>query len=123
MLICILKRMGVPDNRMIEILEKYTRVKTVLSAVFYTLMVFIVILGISGDVYAGFPDYAPYIIIAIFLFMAFIRMYQCMVDEEYVSRTVAKRLDDLEKKRLKKEEKAAKSAAASPSDAGGTASE
>lgn len=99
-----------PDSRMIEILERITGIKTVVSAVFYTLMVFIVILGISGDVYAGFPTIAPYLIIAVFLFMAFVRMYQCLVDEGYVRRTVAKRLDDLEKKRLKKAEKAAANA-------------
>lgn len=115
MLIWILKRTGMPESRMIEILERITGIKTVVSAVFYTLMVFIVIFGISGDVYAGFPKIAPYIIIAVFLFMAFVRMYQCMVDEGYVSRTVAKRLDDLEKKRLKKAEKAANSSRKSQS--------
>ena len=76
MLIWILKRMDLPESRIRNLVEKLTRVKIVASSVFYTLMVFIVIFGISGDVYAGFPRIVPYIIIAVFLFMAFIRIYQ-----------------------------------------------
>ena len=102
MLILILEQLGVPDNRMKGVLEKLARIKTVGSAVFYTLMVFIVILGISQDVYAGFPKFAPYLIIAVFLFMAFIRMYQCIVDDGQIRKNVEKKLEESEKRRMKK---------------------
>lgn len=102
MLILILEQLGVPDNRMKGVLEKLARIKTVGSAVFYTLMVFIVIFGISQDVYAGFPKFAPYLIIAVFLFMAFIRMYQCIVDDGQIRKNVEKKLEESEKRRMKK---------------------
>jgi hypothetical protein len=102
MLILILKKLGVPDSRMREVLEKLTRIKTIASAVFYTAMVFIVIFGISQGVYAGFPKFAPYLIIAVFLFMAFLRMYQCIVDDGQIRKNVEKQLEESEKKRMKK---------------------
>ena len=101
MMVRILKLSGLPEARIKELVEKFTRCRMVFSAVFYTVMVFIVIFGISGDVYAGFPKPAPYIIIAIFLFMAFIRMYQCMVDDRYIKQLVEKRLEDKEKEEKK----------------------
>ena len=107
MLIWILRRMDLPESRIRNLVEKLTRVKIVASSVFYTLMVFIVIFGISGDVYAGFPRIVPYIIIAVFLFMAFIRIYQCMVDDSYIRQVAAKRVDDSEKKSRERAEKAA----------------
>ncbi len=107
MLVIVLKQMGLSENRMRELIEKLTRVKMVASAIFYTLMVFIVIFGISGDVYAGFPRFVPYVIIAVFLFMAFIRMYQCMVDDSYIKQITAKKLEENEKKIEERAKKAA----------------
>ena len=92
MLVRIFKKMGLSEYRITELLEKIARVRTVLSAVFYTVMVFVVIIGISGDVYAGFSRPVPYLIIAIFLFMSFVRMYQCLVDEGYIRKMVEKSL-------------------------------
>lgn len=107
MLVWILKKCNLPQNRIRKLVEKLTRVKTVASAIFYTLMVFIVVFGISGDVYAGFPRFVPYVIIAVFLFMAFIRMYQCMVDDSYIREVAGKKIDDSEKKQREKSEKTA----------------
>lgn len=56
-------------------LKKY---RSIISAVVYMLLVFVVIYGMSSGVYDGFPGIIPYIIIAIFLFMAFMRLYQCI---------------------------------------------
>lgn len=56
-------------------LKKY---RSIISAVVYMLLVFVVIYGMSSGVYDGFPWIIPYIIIAIFLFMAFMRLYQCI---------------------------------------------
>lgn len=106
MLIWIMKRVGLSENRMREMIERLTRIKMVASAVFYTVMVFIVVFGISGDVYAGFPKFVPYVIITVFLFMAFIRMYQSMVDDSYIRQVAAKKLEDDEKRREKKAQKA-----------------
>ena len=121
MLIWILRRMDLPESRIRNLVEKLTRVKIVASSVFYTLMVFIVIFGISGDVYAGFPRIVPYIIIAIFLFMAFIRIYQCMVDDSYIRQVAAKRVDDSEKKSRERAEKAARKQSASLAKQGDSA--
>ena len=121
MLIWILRRMDLPESRIRNLVEKLTRVKIVASSVFYTLMVFIVIFGISGDVYAGFPRIVPYIIIAVFLFMAFIRIYQCMVDDSYIRQVAAKRVDDSEKKSRERAEKAARKQSPSPAKQGDSA--
>ena len=121
MLIWILRRMDLPESRIRNLVEKLTRVKIVASSVFYTLMVFIVIFGISGDVYAGFPRIVPYIIIAVFLFMAFIRIYQCMVDDSYIRQVAAKRVDDSEKKSRERAEKAARKQSPSLSKQGDSA--
>lgn len=107
MLVWLLKKIDLPENRIKKLVEKLTRVKIIASAVFYTVMVFIVVFGISGEVYAGFPKMVPYIIIAVFLFMAFIRMYQCMVDDSYIRQVAARKVDDNEKKCREKEQKAA----------------
>ena len=101
MLVWILKRMGYHESRIRETVEKYTHAKMLVSTFFYTVMVFIVIFGISGDVYAGFPKFVPYIIIAVFLFMAFVRMYQCMVDDSYIKLVAAKMLEDKDKNQKK----------------------
>lgn len=114
MMVWIFKKMGLSDSRTSELIEKITRIRMIFSAVFYTLMVFIVIFGISGDVYAGFPQYVPYIIIVIFLFMAFIRMYQCMVDDSYIKMIVAKKTEGKEKK--DKKDKASDTKDAIPAD-------
>ena len=98
MLVWILAKMGFSEFRIRSTVEKYTRVKTALSAVFYTIMVFVVVFGISGDVYAGFSKPVPYIIIAIFLFMSFVRMYQFLLDDGYIGRTVEKTLSERKKK-------------------------
>lgn len=108
MLVWILNKIDLPENRIRKLVEKLTRFKIVASAVFYTVMVFVVVFGISGDVYAGFPRIVPYIIIAIFLFMTFIRMYQCMVDDSYIKQVAAKKVEDNEKKQKEKEQKAEK---------------
>ena len=92
MLVRIFRKMGLSEYRITELLEKIARVRTVLSAVFYAMMVFVVIIGISGDVYAGFSRPVPYLIIAVFLFMSFVRMYQCLVDEGYIRKLVEKSL-------------------------------
>ena len=105
MLVWLLMRMDLSDKRMREIIEKLTRVKMVGSAVFYTVMVFVVVFGISDDVYAGFPKFVPYKIIALFLFMAFIRMYQSMVDDSYIKLVTDKKLEEDEKRREKKAQK------------------
>lgn len=118
MMVWIFKKMGLSDSRTSELIEKITRIRMIFSAVFYTLMVFIVIFGISGDVYAGFPQYVPYVIIAIFLFMAFIRMYQCMVDDSYIKMIVAKKTEGKEKK--DKKDKASDTKDAIPADGTGT---
>ena len=119
MLIWLFERMNLPESRIGELMERIVRVRTVLSAVFYTVMVFIVILGISGDVYAGFPKFVPYIIMAVFMFMAFVRMYQCLVDDGYAKRSVSKRFADREKKRAGKSAKAAETKNASDSSSEG----
>ena len=121
MLIWILRRMDLPESRIRNLVEKLTRVKIVASSVFYTLMVFIVIFGISGDVYAGFPRIVPYIIIAVFLFMAFIRIYQCMVDDSYIRQVAAKRVDDSEKKSRERAEKASRKQSVFPEQQGDSA--
>lgn len=107
MMVWILKRMKVSEGRMRKLIEKLTFFKMIGSAIFYTVMVFIVIFGISGDVYAGFPELVPYGIIAIFLFMAFIRMYQCMVDDSVIKHITDKKLEEDEKRREKREQKSA----------------
>ena len=114
MMVWIFKKMGLSDSRTSELIEKITRIRMIFSAVFYTLMVFIVIFGISGDVYAGFPQYVPYIIIAIFLFMGFIRMYQCMVDDSYIKMIAAKKTEGKETK--DKKDKASDTKDAIPAD-------
>ena len=108
MLVWILNWFDLPDNKIKMLVEKLTRAKIIASAVFYTIMVFIVVFGISGDVYAGFPRLIPYVIIAVFLFMAFIRMYQCMVDDAYIKQVAAKKLDEGERKIREREQRAAK---------------
>ena len=67
------------EKRKKALSEGFAKGKVAVSAVIYAVMVFVVIYGISADVYAGFPAPVPYIIIAIFLFMAFVRMYQSLV--------------------------------------------
>jgi len=104
MMVMILKKMGLSDYRIRTVVEKYTRIKTMISAVFYTVMVFVVILGISADVYAGFSRPVPYVIIAIFLFMSFIRMHQFLLDDGYIGRTVEKTLKGDEPKRISRKE-------------------
>ncbi len=99
MMVWIFKMMGLSESMTSEWVEKLTRIRIIVSAVFYTVMVFIVIFGISGDVYAGFPVYVPYVIMAIFLFMAFIRMYQCMVDEKYIKRLANQKAEGNDKKK------------------------
>lgn len=56
----------------------FTKYRSIISAIIYMLLVFVVIYGMSSGVYDGFPGIIPYVIIAIFLFMAFIRLYQCI---------------------------------------------
>lgn len=92
MLIRIFRKMNLSENRTKELMESYVKFRIIFSAIFYTLMVFIVISGISRDVYAGFPKPVPYVIIAVFLFMAFVRMYQGMVDDSYVRQQAAKKI-------------------------------
>lgn len=99
MLVRIFRKLGLPEYRITELLEKLARIKTVLSAIFYTIMVFVVIIGISGNVYAGFSKPVPYMIIAVFLFMSFVRMYQCLVDSRYTERMVEKYLRAGDKKK------------------------
>lgn len=67
------------EKRKKALSEGFAKGKVAVSAVIYAVMVFVVIYGISADVYAGFPAPVPYIIIAIFLFMAFVRMYQSLM--------------------------------------------
>ena len=69
-----------------EIKERYSKCRAGLSAVFYAAMVFIVIFGLSQNVYAGFPAPVPYIIIALFLLMAFVRLYESLVSDQPVAR-------------------------------------
>ena len=65
-----------------EMKERYAKCRAGLSAVFYAVMVFVVIFGLSQNVYAGFPAPVPYLIIALFLLMAFVRMYESLVSDQ-----------------------------------------
>lgn len=65
-----------------EIKERYAKCRAGLSAAFYSAMVFVVIFGLSQNVYAGFPAPVPYLIIALFLLMAFVRMYESLVSDQ-----------------------------------------
>ena len=110
MMLSVLLKMGFSENSARQWIEKYTRSKTVVSAVFYILMVFIVIFGMSANVYAGFPKVVPYIIMVIFMFMAFVRMYQCLVDDGYIKKMAAQK-SEMKEKKEKKEKKADEKAA------------
>lgn len=59
----------------------FARVRVALAAVGYILLIFVVIYGMSSGVYLGFPGAVPYVIIVVFLFMAFVRMYQCILGD------------------------------------------
>lgn len=59
----------------------FARIRVAASSVIYIVMVFIVIYGIGDGVYNGFPGLVPYIIIALFLVMSFIRMYQSIIGD------------------------------------------
>ena len=74
------------ESKWNEIKERYSKCRAGLSAVFYAAMVFIVIFGLSQNVYAGFPAPVPYIIIALFLLMAFVRLYESLVSDQPVAR-------------------------------------
>lgn len=69
-----------------DIKERYAKCRAGLSAAFYSVMVFVVIFGLSQNVYAGFPAPVPYLIIAIFLLMAFVRMYESLVSDQPTSK-------------------------------------
>ena len=62
--------------------ERYAKCRAGLSAAFYAIMVFVVIFGLSQNVYAGFPAPVPYLIIALFLLMAFVRLYESLVSDQ-----------------------------------------
>ena len=61
--------------------KKYNDNKTVISAFAYLMLVFVVIYGLTIGVYDGFPLLVPYIIILLFLLMAFRRLYQCFMKD------------------------------------------
>lgn len=67
-------------KKLLEWLKKqYLAYKRIISGFLYMILVFVVIYGISAGVYDGFPILVPYIIMLIFLFMAFMRLYQCIM--------------------------------------------
>lgn len=70
------------EARWNEIKERYAKCRAGLSAAFYSIMVFVVIFGLSQNVYAGFPAPVPYFIIALFLLMAFVRLYESLVSDQ-----------------------------------------
>ncbi|MBQ5544650.1 MAG: hypothetical protein IIU00_03155 [Clostridia bacterium] len=54
------------------------RIRAAAASAVYLVLVFLVIYGLSDGVYQGFPKVVPYLIMLIFLAMAFIRMYQAV---------------------------------------------
>ena len=55
---------------------QYKNNKTMISSLAYLILVIVVIYGLTIGVYDGFPLLVPYIIMLLFLFMAFRRLYQ-----------------------------------------------
>lgn len=68
------------ENTVQSLKAGYMRCSAGISAVFYAAMVFVVIFGISRQVYNGFPAFVPYLIMTLFLLMAFIRLYESLVN-------------------------------------------
>ncbi|MGN0475132.1 MAG: hypothetical protein ACI4IJ_08595 [Acutalibacteraceae bacterium] len=55
---------------------KYKSNKAIISGLAYFVLVIVVIYGLNVGVYEGFPLLVPYVIMLLFLFMAFRRLYQ-----------------------------------------------
>lgn len=68
-------------KKIISLWQSLARFRVGAAAVVYIALIFVVIYGMSAGVYQGFPGAVPYLIIVIFLFMAFVRMYQCILNE------------------------------------------
>lgn len=60
---------------------KYKSNKAVISGLAYFILVIVVIYGLNVGVYEGFPLLVPYVIMLLFLFMAFRRLYQWFMKE------------------------------------------
>lgn len=59
--------------------KTWGRIRLAAASIGYLILVFVVIYGLTDGVYHGFPGFVPYMIIVIFLAMAFVRMYQCIL--------------------------------------------
>ena len=68
-------------KKIVTLWQSLARVRIGAAAVAYIALIFIVIYGMSEGVYQGFPGAVPYLIILIFLIMACVRMYQCLLNE------------------------------------------
>lgn len=60
---------------------QYKNNKTIISGLAYLVLVIVVIYGLTIGVYDGFPLLLPYIIMLLFLFMAFRRLYQWIMKD------------------------------------------
>lgn len=79
-----------------DVKKFYKKHQKVISGLVYVLMVFVVVYGISQDVYAGFPIVVPYIVMLIFMIMAFARLYQWLMKVSFDKKSDSP--DDDEKK-------------------------
>lgn len=66
-----------------DVKKFYKKYQKVISGLVYVLMVFVVVYGISQDVYAGFPIAVPYIVMLVFMIMAFTRLYQWIMNVSF----------------------------------------
>lgn len=67
-------------NYLLIFKDLFLKYKLIISSVIYALLVGVVIYGMANGVYDGFPQIIPYIIIAIFLYTAFIRLYKWVIE-------------------------------------------
>lgn len=59
-----------------QLKKQYNKNRAIISGAAYIILVIVVIYGLTIGVYDGFPIGVPYIIVLLFLFMAFRRLYQ-----------------------------------------------
>ena len=63
------------------LVTQYKNNKAIISSLAYFALVLVVIYGLTVRVYDGFPLSLPYVIMLLFLFMAFRRLYQWFMKE------------------------------------------
>lgn len=61
------------------IYQNLMRIRAAAASVGYIVLLFVVIYGLTDGVYQGFPKVVPYLVMLVFLAMAFVRMYQAIL--------------------------------------------